>query len=244
MLPNTIQWLALSFCLVLRILAAPAATNVSLAPRYDYEPGDTFTRTMCYCTTDDYGVLDPEHVFRDKPGKFMAYRYQFDYFNHRLEKTMSLYGEYECQGMGPLIPKGSSTYSDETDDHLCLSWEKLTKTYCHSFRWDTFPARGIDGNHDYEFCYHHDSKKGGGTDKDKDWFRFDGDKRGLPHHRDFSAPPEEVDKTCEKMCKVDGFGVYRNEGGVWRNGIDMFHHFDDICTAPMECSLGGGHHGR
>ncbi|KAL8951016.1 MAG: hypothetical protein Q9222_002992, partial [Ikaeria aurantiellina] len=44
--------------------ASPLAStnNITLAPRYDYEPGDTLDRTMCFCSKKadlDQSDMDP-----------------------------------------------------------------------------------------------------------------------------------------------------------------------------------------
>ncbi|KAL8867136.1 MAG: hypothetical protein Q9174_005856 [Haloplaca sp. 1 TL-2023] len=225
MLPILMQWLAVYLCLAVRILAAPATNNTSLlAPRYDYEPGDTLTRTFCYCTTNpdtQDGLVDTKDSFQDKPGQYMAFHYKFDYYNHRLDQTMSVTGDHSCSGMGELQPEGSGTLGVQTD-HRCLEWDNLSETYCHTFRFSELPE-GINTDHDFEFCYFHEDKARVAWDVG-DNFKFDGDTRNVPSDRDSSAPPAEVDETCKAMCSDKGMSVFKDEENVTlHNMIDGFH---------------------
>ncbi|KAL8902804.1 MAG: hypothetical protein Q9171_007597, partial [Xanthocarpia ochracea] len=94
-----------------------------------------------------------------------------------------------------------------------LAWE-----FCYGFHGDTFDGR-----------------------KPRDWFRFDGGKRGLPSKQDYVAPMYLVKQRCQRLC-AEKFRMFMfSPAQDVFNRMDGFHHFDDICTKQMDCKGGPGH---
>lgn len=77
--------LLLAACFALSTLAAPT-TNVTLAPRKDYESDDVLKRTFYYCNNDPTIEQDETKLYAFKtntPGHLLGYVYDFEYYNHR-----------------------------------------------------------------------------------------------------------------------------------------------------------------
>lgn len=81
--------------------------------------------------------------------------------------------------------------------------------------------------------------------KQKDWFRFDKGRRGLPRKQDGVTPREEIEATCEKMCvEKHGYFLFRAKYHVELfNRGDWFHvsflssPFPTIFNFPSLCRL-------
>ena len=137
---------------------------------------------------------------------------------------MTVHGDYTCRGMDDLEPQESLTSWPDDTDHLCLDWKELTEDYCQTFRFSDLPE-GINTDHEFEFCYHHQSELTGWQLLGSDHFKFDGDNRNLPRHRDYSASDAVVGETCKAMCseRHHGMSVYGVGNNAWKNIIDGFH---------------------
>ncbi|KAL8910602.1 MAG: hypothetical protein Q9172_007814 [Xanthocarpia lactea] len=213
---------------------------VSYTTAYDYEPGDTLNRTMCYCVAgEDSNTMQQadwdSHVFLNTTSdRRINYIYQFDYYNHRCNT----------------VDDDAYNWND------CLDWEKQNVDKCAQFQLSPdfalgkFPHRedtwrdmrdGVKGKMlSWEFCYgFHGDKFDGRTPRD--WFRFDGGKRGLPSKQDYVAPMYLVKQKCQRLC-AEKFRMFMfSPAEDVFNRMDGFQHFDDICTKHMDCKAMPGY---
>ncbi|KAL8729358.1 MAG: hypothetical protein Q9166_004751 [cf. Caloplaca sp. 2 TL-2023] len=225
------------------ILAAPAAkaNRSTLIPRYDYEPGDTLNRTMCFCTSDtslEQVSFDPFAFYNSTSNHKMGFVYQYEYYNHRLNLPFSLTAFNEC----PMEKRATDPYYH----NKCFSWQDQSADYCADFDISERDLPdGLSLGRSVEFCY---GMRGDPLDYTvggkKDWFTFDKDKRDLPGYRDYLAPKRVVDERCTSLCKSTfGMDLFESQYWWWQwfNRMDGFHSFDDICTKHMNCKAGPGH---
>ncbi|KAL8825466.1 MAG: hypothetical protein Q9170_007780, partial [Blastenia crenularia] len=160
--------------------------------------------------------MDPEAFYNNTEGHRMSYVYQFEYYNHRLDKRMRVDSKAEY-----CLTEDSA---DDTYFHnKCLSWEDQAKDFCGKFVFHNLPA-GVENQTDWEFCYrfHGDVL----VNKDHvDEFSFDGDKRELVRTRDWIEDKEVVKTRCGKLCDQErgGMELFESRYGGWFNRIDSFH---------------------
>ncbi|KAI4181500.1 MAG: hypothetical protein L6R41_006585 [Letrouitia leprolyta] len=231
---SIIKHLLVAISLVQGIARQATATpinDVSLVPRKDYEPGDELKRTMCFCTSDNSLAQtdnDPTAFYNTSEGHVMGFTYDFEYYNHRMNKRMIVQSRKD----GNICPTEDSD-QDPYYHNKCLNWKDQNEDFCANFPLSLDYNLGI-ANKSYTFCY---LFRGDELDGDKrDFFKFNGAKRGLPRKRDYIAPAGEVRNTCAKLCeKRLGLVSFNSRYGGWFDRIDGFHHFDDICTNDMDC---------
>ncbi|KAL8988243.1 MAG: hypothetical protein Q9177_002654 [Variospora cf. flavescens] len=211
--------------------------HADLVPRHDYEPGDVLNRTMCFCTSDnslEQTDNDPEAFINIIAGHQMSYMYEFLYYNHRLDRSMIL-------SSAPKICPTRGSDQDPYYHNECLAWEKQNIDICAEYTWpnNTLPFTPPHPENIWwwQFCY---LFRGDQLDdpKKRDFFTFDHGKRAIPRKRDFIVGPEKVAQRCGEMCKGQGMEMFESKYGGWFNRMDGFHHFDDICTANMDCING------
>ncbi|KAL8958472.1 MAG: hypothetical protein Q9193_004478, partial [Seirophora villosa] len=200
--------------------AAPAAA--SLAPRYNYNPGDMLNRTMCFCTSDNslqQTDNDAAAFFNTTQGHHMAYIYEFLYFNHRLLESMILTSR----------PKTCYTRPSDIDPYYhndCVDWRKQHKDFCGVYEWPNNPSAPEPGKpmqrRTYRFCYEFRGDDLMSWVK-RDFFTFDGGRRGLPRQRDYIMPEDEVKTLCEGKCKAVGMEMFESKYGGWFSRADGFH---------------------
>ncbi|KAL8667741.1 MAG: hypothetical protein Q9168_007214 [Polycauliona sp. 1 TL-2023] len=214
--------------------------SVVLKPRYDYEPGDTLARTMCYCTSDNnIEQFGDQYTFTNPPADHkMGYAYEFKYFNHRLMKSFTVTGEKICPTEADAAAGDNGTYYHNS----CIDWQHQAGDYCGTFTVE-HPPDGIKKDHEYVFCYHF---RGDAFVLDEDWedsFEFQTDARVMPRVRDTITGEEEVKGICEEKCQDRlGMELWTSKKGGEFSRQDSFHHFDDICDHPlMKCNSGPGH---
>ncbi|KAL8939525.1 MAG: hypothetical protein Q9216_003311 [Gyalolechia sp. 2 TL-2023] len=242
MKPSIVKHLLVAASVLKGVAKKASATpikDVRLAPHYDYEPGDQLKRTMCFCTSDTSLAQtdnDPEAFYNTTEGHRMAYYYEFEYYNHRLDKHLLVSS-----------PGNSCLTHDSTEDPYyhndCIAWEDQEKDYCADFHLDGLPA-GVSDQYFWRFCYLFRGDELDDPAK-RDFFTFDGGKRAIPRARDWMKGKEEVKDICGGMCEEKlGMKLFESRFGGWFNRVDGFHHFDDICTKNMNCANGPGHHGE
>ncbi|KAL8708759.1 MAG: hypothetical protein Q9220_006401 [cf. Caloplaca sp. 1 TL-2023] len=214
----------------LTTLATPVvASNITLAPRYDYEPGDTLNRTMCFCSGKsdlDQSDADPFVFNTFTFGDEIKTVYDYDYYNHRLDKTVRLTTDATCP------------FTDSKDDsyihNACWDWRSQKADYCANFVLKDLPL-GVSDQDTWRFCYLNRGDELDDPSK-RDFFKFNGAERAIPRKRDWWAESEAVESRCERRCgEVHGVGLLRTKYGGWFNRWDGFKSFDDICTKGMEC---------
>ncbi|KAL9011497.1 MAG: hypothetical protein Q9173_003660 [Seirophora scorigena] len=201
---------------------AAAATHAGLAPRYNYDPGDQLNRTMCFCTSDNslqQTDNDPTAFFNTSVGHRMAYMYEFVYFNHAIGKSMILTSR----------PKTCYTRPSDYDPYYhnaCVNWRAQHKDFCATYEWPNgtlayWPPHP-EKRRTWRFCYLFRGDDLIGYSK-RDFFTFDGGKRGLPRKRDYIMPEDEVKTLCEGKCKEAGMEIFESKYGGWFSRSDGFH---------------------
>ncbi|KAL8730116.1 MAG: hypothetical protein Q9166_004315 [cf. Caloplaca sp. 2 TL-2023] len=214
-------------------------TTHALLPRYDYEPGDTLNRTMCFCTTDtslQQVSSDPYAFYNSTIDHEIGFVYQYHYYNHRLDVPFVLTAFNNCHTQ--------DSPQDTYYHNRCLDWEHQSADFCAMFDIsDRELPEGLSWTGRFvEFCY---GMRGdtldGGEEMVKDWFAFDRGKRDLPRRRDWLQPREVVRERCRGLCEsTHGMELFESRFGGWFNRMDGFQHFDDICTKNMNCKAGPG----
>ncbi|KAL8800972.1 MAG: hypothetical protein Q9182_004807 [Xanthomendoza sp. 2 TL-2023] len=193
-------------------------TAVERAALKDNEPGDTLNRTICFCTTDntlEQADNDPAVFYNVSINHQMAYVYQIGYYNHRLDKHMLISANKTCHTR--------PNYKDPYWHNDCLAWENQHKDMCADFQFDNLPE-GVDPkHHDWQFCYLWRGDRG--TDeKKRDFFKFDGQKRGLPSQRDWVVPVDEVTDKCTTLCQeTHEMDLFESKLGGWFHRMDGFN---------------------
>ncbi|KAL8711003.1 MAG: hypothetical protein Q9225_007193, partial [Loekoesia sp. 1 TL-2023] len=175
-------------------LSKASPVNFDLAARYDYEPGDELKRTMCFCTSDnslEQTDNDPEAFYNTTLGHRMAYVYQFEYYNHRLDKRVLV----ESQ---PEICLTKDSPNDPYYHNTCLAWESQDRDFCADFVLDNLPL-GIEKKNWWRFCYLFRGDELDDPNK-RDFFTFDGGKRAIPRMRDTVETKEVVEGVCARLC--------------------------------------------
>lgn len=216
--------------IILQLLAAVAlfqgigthAAAASLAPRYNYEPGDRLNRTMCFCTSDNslqQTDNNPTVFFNTSVGHHMAYMYEFVYYNHHIGESMILTSR----------PKTCATRPSEIDPYYhndCLDWRVQKKDFCAVYEWPDNPKawwpRNPEKRRPFRFCYLFRGDNLLSWIK-RDFFSFDGGLRGLPRQRDYIMPEDEVKTLCEGKCKAAGMEMFESKYGGWFSRADGFH---------------------
>ncbi|KAL8811368.1 MAG: hypothetical protein Q9200_001862 [Gallowayella weberi] len=203
---------------LLSTLTTVTASNATLVRRKDFEPGDTLNRTMCFCTnSNDFTQTneDPYSLSHYPPHHQVAFVYNFDYYNHRLDHHFSLTAQDNC----PTSP----TYWPGHHSSRCL--QHLTKaqhkTYCNTYYVGDLPE--YVRIHDWKFCY---GFRGDvfRNPKMRDYFEFFKDRRNLPRKRDWIADDEEVAQVCGKVCQsAYGMEMFRDKMGEVFSRVDYFH---------------------
>ncbi|KAL8780017.1 MAG: hypothetical protein Q9213_006660 [Squamulea squamosa] len=91
------------------------------AANYDYEPGDKIDRTMCFCTKDnslDQLNNDPYTFYNVSENHQMGYVYQFQYYNHRLDRSFLVTDDKTC------TTSPSPSHASEPFWHNdCIKWQ-------------------------------------------------------------------------------------------------------------------------
>ncbi|KAL8685562.1 MAG: hypothetical protein Q9224_005768, partial [Gallowayella concinna] len=198
--------------------ATPPTAIHERAVLKDYEPGDKLNRTICFCTTDNslnQADNDPAVFYNVSVNHQMAYIYQFGYYNHKLDKHMLMSANDTCNTR--------PNYEDPYWHNECLDWDDQKKDYCVKFSFDNLPE-GVDAKHkEWELCYFFRGDRL--TDeKRRDFFKFDGEKRGLPRQRDWVVPDELVDDKCTSLCQEHhGMDLFVSKLGGWFNRLDGFN---------------------
>lgn len=223
---------------------AAAATAASLAPRYNYDPGDQLNRTMCFCTSDNslqQTDNDAAAFFNTSVGHHMAYMYEFVYYNHRIREPMILTSR----------PKTCYTKPSDIDPYYhndCIDWREQKKDFCAVYEWPDNPRAWWPGHPDrrrtYRFCYLFRGDDLMSWIK-RDFFSFDGGLRGLPRQRDYIMPEDEVKTLCEGKCKAAGMEIFESKYGGWFSRADGFHVSSlSLSLSPffVFCFNGKGHH--
>ncbi|KAI4200266.1 MAG: hypothetical protein LQ350_004014, partial [Teloschistes chrysophthalmus] len=188
--------------------------------RVDREPGDVLNRTMCFCQKPGFDSeqsdMDPTTFKTLTENSVLGYTFQFDYYNHRLDQTVTTEGNDFCV---------SKPVEDSLRFHNeCLDWRTIQRHFCSTWRFGSLPE-GITQK-DWDFCYYFYGVGGvGGLGLLGDHFSFDGGNRGVPSYEDYSAPTEVVDETCKDRCFNKMAGMERfdtRKGGVF-NQITGYH---------------------
>ncbi|KAL8732607.1 MAG: hypothetical protein Q9166_002581 [cf. Caloplaca sp. 2 TL-2023] len=189
--------------------------SVLEASAYDYEPGDVLNRTMCFCTSDsslEQTDMDPFAFFNTTPGHQIGFVYQYQYYNHRLDKRFLISTNETCDTVRSSEKNPPSPYYH----NKCLDWENQKEDYCAKFELSP---------HDdtWEFCYLNRGDELDDPSK-RDFFKFNGEKRAIPRKRDYIAPVAEVETKCEELCEETlGMELFRSKQGGWFNRMDGFH---------------------
>ncbi|KAI4232943.1 MAG: hypothetical protein L6R40_007265 [Gallowayella cf. fulva] len=200
------------------------------AAAFDYEPGDRLNRTMCFCTNDNYlqqTENDPAAFFNVSVAHQMAYIYRFEYYNHYMD----------AQGLMTVSKKcyTKPNYKDPYWHNDCLDWKKQHEDFCVDFKFPNskLPSH-VQKDRKWQFCY----QMRGDTltdPKNRDYFTFDGEKRGLPRVRDWVVSEDDINEECFRRCHHElNMELFQTRYGGWFNKKDGFHHFDDIRSKHMD----------
>ncbi|KAL8857975.1 MAG: hypothetical protein Q9178_005434 [Gyalolechia marmorata] len=210
-----------------------------LEARYDNEPGDEIKRTMCFCTSDptlEQVDIDPFEFHNVSALHQMGYVYQFEYYNHRIDKRFLLTANETCY-----TKPGREDYYWH---NACLKWTDQRREFCaRYYNVDVSPV-GLKnkGSEDYwEFCYYVRGDTFGEREIHepdlRDHFEFETGSRALPRLRDWVADAGVVEAKCDELCEETlGMDLFRTKRGGYFNRMESFHHFDDICDGnAMDC---------
>ncbi|KAL8819605.1 MAG: hypothetical protein Q9223_002000 [Gallowayella weberi] len=184
----------------------------------DYEPGDTLNRTVCFCTTDntlEQADNDPAVFYNVSVNHQMAYVYQFGYYNHKLDKHILMTAAQTCHTR--------PNYKDPYWHNQCLDWENQNHDYCVDYHFNDLPA-GADAKHpNWPFCYLFRGDRGT-NENVRDFYKFDGQKRGVPKQRDWVVPADEVTAKCTSLCQEEhNMDLFVTKLGGWFNRMDGFN---------------------
>ncbi|KAL8896023.1 MAG: hypothetical protein Q9207_007909, partial [Kuettlingeria erythrocarpa] len=213
MLSVGFQYLLTIVALVARFVklgvAAPGLAN-DIVKRFDYEPGDTLNRTMCFCTNganDQQTDINLEAFYPTDEEHQIRYIYEFLYYNHHLDRSMVITATETC--LASLHPH---TEDDNYYHNACGTWEDRMEDFCGDYVFADLPSSlGVKKN-TWRFCYRFrgDGFHTGAFVPHHDHFVFDGGDRELPRKRDWIEPTEVVERTCGGKCEERGMRLFES----------------------------------